>query len=111
MVSADEDVAALAAWVPAPAVVADADWRVLAASNHAWLARFKRRHLPWADRYRETGSGQPGPYSYHRMKMGTYTLNDPNIDKWAARELSRWVSATMSPHNPNQHLEHSLHQK
>lgn len=32
-----------------------------------------------------------------------YFLNDPNYDTWVIQELSRWVGATMSPHNPKQH--------
>lgn len=43
-------------------------------------------------------------------KIGHYVLNDPNFDRFVARELARWVAATMSPHNPNQHLptDHEL---
>lgn len=37
-------------------------------------------------------------------KRGYYFLNDPNFDRLVARELARWVAATMSPHNPNQHV-------
>ncbi|KAI6777883.1 Homeobox protein-like protein [Emericellopsis cladophorae] len=102
----------------------NAEWRTLAASNHGWLARFKRRHLPWADSYgfyaRISGTANQvsshndqtmsdGNKSPHRpglikMKIGEYYLNDPNFDKWVARELARWVAATMSPNNPNQHV-------
>ncbi|CAH0025095.1 unnamed protein product [Clonostachys rhizophaga] len=38
------------------------------------------------------------------LSLGVYFLNDPNVDSWMARELARWVAATMSPHNPNQHV-------
>jgi len=114
------------------------EWQAAAAQNHAWLARFKRRHLPWSNKYsagdaskqfdlgprpqaaaspddqqRATKSGnverRPELASPHlqdlmKMKTGTYFLNDPNFDRWVARELARWVAATMSPHNPNQHI-------
>ncbi|KAG9250356.1 uncharacterized protein F5Z01DRAFT_666552 [Emericellopsis atlantica] len=102
----------------------NAEWRALAAGNHGWLARFKRRHLPWADSYgfyarfsdtanqaschndqtMSDGNKSPHRPGLIKMKIGEYYLNDPNFDKWVARELARWVAATMSPNNPNQHV-------
>ena len=114
------------------------EWKEAAAKNHSWLARFKRRHLPWSSSYSppetpgssSTGHNQPqkgvvsssgftdsnpGPVSKFggpdpaikpviNAKSGFYFLNDPNYDRWVARELARWVAATMSPHNPNRHV-------
>lgn len=111
------------------------EWKDAAAKNHSWLARFKRRHLPWSSIYSppETpgqsgthrsrkpvfswgvGFRNPGPMPkpaeegdshppIRNAKTGFYFLNDPNFDRWVARELARWVEATMSPHNPNQHV-------
>jgi hypothetical protein len=128
----------------------NAEWREAAANNHAWLARFKRRHLPWSTSYTppetpaqqdgkhpptvgsvnqasrmdallpSSGSRDPGrpppstinkapeprdgPPPVRNAKKGFYFLNDPNFDRWVAKELARWVAATMSPHNPNQHV-------
>ena len=114
------------------------EWKEAAAKNHSWLARFKRRHLPWSSIYSPPEapgtscatddrtqkkvictSGFPdsnqalvskagGPNQPIRptinAKPGLYFLNDPNFDRWVARELARWVAATMSPHNPNRHV-------
>ncbi|KAJ3538737.1 hypothetical protein NM208_g5777 [Fusarium decemcellulare] len=38
------------------------------------------------------------------LKTGVYILNDSNHHRWLDRELKRWVSATMSPNNPNCHV-------
>ncbi|KAH7192587.1 uncharacterized protein B0J16DRAFT_353840 [Fusarium flagelliforme] len=35
---------------------------------------------------------------------GIYVLNDPNHIPWFAREMKRWVKATMSPNNPICHV-------
>ncbi|KAF4127025.1 Homeobox domain [Geosmithia morbida] len=39
-----------------------------------------------------------------RILKAPYFLNEPNFDRWVPRELARWVAATMSPNNPNQHV-------
>lgn len=44
-----------------------------------------------------------GPTIPH-PKRGYYFLNDPSFDRIVTRELARFVAATMSPHNPNQHV-------
>ncbi|KAF4466466.1 C2H2 type zinc finger domain-containing [Fusarium albosuccineum] len=38
------------------------------------------------------------------LKSGIFILNDSNHHRWLDRELKRWVSATMSPNNPNCHV-------
>ncbi|RMJ16199.1 hypothetical protein CDV36_004126 [Fusarium kuroshium] len=38
------------------------------------------------------------------LKTGIFILNDSNHHRWLKRELARWVTATMSPNNPNCHV-------
>lgn len=38
------------------------------------------------------------------LKTGIFILNDSNHHRWLKRELMRWVTATMSPNNPNCHV-------
>ncbi|KAF4980363.1 hypothetical protein FZEAL_3593 [Fusarium zealandicum] len=38
------------------------------------------------------------------LKTGIFILNDSNHHRWLAHELKRWVTATMSPNNPNRHV-------
>ncbi|KAM0430955.1 hypothetical protein ACHAPT_005589 [Fusarium lateritium] len=38
------------------------------------------------------------------MKTSGFYLGGPNFYRWIAEELHRWVVATMSPHNPAQHI-------
>ncbi|UPK90627.1 hypothetical protein LCI18_001562 [Fusarium solani-melongenae] len=38
------------------------------------------------------------------LKTGIFILNDSNHHRWLKRELARWVTATMSPNNPNCHI-------
>ena len=113
------------------------EWREAAVRNHVWLARFKRKHLPWSSVYAvpddfdhagpsHTTSQQPVQEdaisgfdsgglgglpraedlrgSSRRLRTNYYCFNDPNHDRWMTRELARWVAATMSPHNPSQHV-------
>lgn len=120
------------------------EWRQVAAQNHSWLIRFKRRHLPWSNTPNNLRVGQESDSAVSReqhqardgaqqresqiwsrsasyddpggdtrpplnsqapqRKPGTIFFNDPNFDRWVGRQLARWVAATMSPHNPNQHV-------
>lgn len=66
------------------------------AIEHAFLTRFKRKHIPWGSVYSSTVDDGIGGQSYF--------LNDINCDKSVARELTRWVAATMSPYNPNKRV-------
>jgi hypothetical protein len=119
------------------------DWRQVAAQNHSWLVRFKRRHLPWSNTPKNTvmAGQEPDRVSSREQhqaldgaheqksqswpKLASYDdpagdmrtaldfqapppkaiifFNDPNFDRWVGRQLARWVAATMSPQNPNQH--------
>lgn len=50
--------------------------------------------------------GQSTNGSDHRptwIRNNILFLNDDNFHRWLARELGRWVVATMSPNNPNCH--------
>ncbi|KAJ4174828.1 hypothetical protein NW754_005251 [Fusarium falciforme] len=38
------------------------------------------------------------------MKTNGFFLGGPNFYRWIAEELHRWAIATMSPHNPAQHV-------
>ncbi|KPM42396.1 hypothetical protein AK830_g4141 [Neonectria ditissima] len=38
------------------------------------------------------------------LQPGPFFLNDANCYRRLAKELTRWVSSTMSPNNPNQHV-------
>lgn len=38
------------------------------------------------------------------VRLPAFFLNDANCYRRLARELSRWVAATMSPNNPNRHI-------
>ncbi|KPM45389.1 hypothetical protein AK830_g1192 [Neonectria ditissima] len=38
------------------------------------------------------------------MKAGSFFISDPNFYRWITEELGRWVTATMSPHNPACHV-------
>lgn len=38
------------------------------------------------------------------MKAGSFFVSDPNFYRWITEELARWVTATMSPHNPACHV-------
>jgi hypothetical protein len=111
----------------------DEEWKLAAIRNDSWLALFRRRHFPWSSVYPpmssapangNEGLGDPWPsgnalappqnrragttYSpgpvRSAMELGVCLLNDPNVDTWVTHELARWVAATMSPHNPNQHI-------
>ncbi|KAH7160300.1 hypothetical protein B0J13DRAFT_602838 [Dactylonectria estremocensis] len=42
--------------------------------------------------------------SPNSLRPGPFFLNDANCYQRLARELTRWVSSTMSPNNPNQHV-------
>ncbi|KAH6996509.1 hypothetical protein BKA56DRAFT_471178 [Ilyonectria sp. MPI-CAGE-AT-0026] len=46
-----------------------------------------------------------GPHeSPNSLQPGPFFLNDANCYRRLAKELTRWVSSTMSPNNPNQHV-------
>ncbi|GAP84795.1 putative C2H2 type zinc finger containing protein [Rosellinia necatrix] len=49
-------------------------------------------------------SQSPGGSSAHSIKPGARFLNDANCFRRLARDLSRFVTATMSPNNPNRHV-------
>lgn len=114
---------------------ASPEWKAAAVSSHSWLARFKRRNFPWSEMYLPPGddeavaSAPTSPpsleYRQHSSLAGmsnsnpgatvvdwapksSYFLNDPNFDRSVPRELARWVAATMSPNNPNQHVPTDL---
>lgn len=117
------------------------EWSRVAAQNHSWLYRFKRRHMPWlgpgdgatlerrpagwvlreanntpdishqrsqhglnatSNKGLDMSGGFPG-VSRSRT-TGTVFFNEPNFDRWVGRQLTRWVAATMSLHNPNRHV-------
>jgi hypothetical protein len=50
--------------------------------------------------------GKEGPSTLRPTWLGPgiYVLNDPNHIPWFAREMKRWVKATMSPNNPTCHV-------
>ncbi|TDZ51856.1 Homeobox protein 4 [Colletotrichum trifolii] len=52
--------------------------------------------------YLPSSSAGVGPGSF--VKTGPFFLNDANCYRRLARELGRWVAATMSINNPNSHI-------
>lgn len=48
--------------------------------------------------------GSQSPENWGVARAGPFFLNDANCYRRLARELSRWVTSTMSPNNPNQHV-------
>lgn len=103
----------------------DDGWNQTVADDAVWLASFKQRHvsshidgaasaldagqLPnmvgtgaaddWCRNTASGGSGSGPP-----TRMGTFILNDANCYNRLARELKKFVAATMSPNNPNCHV-------
>ncbi|KAI1347361.1 hypothetical protein F5Y01DRAFT_245193 [Xylaria sp. FL0043] len=49
-------------------------------------------------------SHSPGASSSNSIKPGARFLNDANCFRRLAKDLNRFVTATMSPNNPNQHI-------
>lgn len=48
-------------------------------------------------------TGAPLDHRPSWVRNNLLFLNDRNFHQWLARELGRWVVATMSPNNPNRH--------
>lgn len=103
----------------------DDGWNQTAADDPNWLNAFKRRHLQPSDAdtamnnspsaIEPGGSTSPSPAltstaagssgsTVAPIKLPPFFLNDANCFNRLARELSRWVMATMSPMNPNCHV-------
>lgn len=105
----------------------DDGWNQTAADDPDWLNSFKRRHLqPSSPNTPVTNSPsvtEPGcSYASNRpsqatspstaltntasapVKLPPFFLNDANCYHRLARELGRWVTATMSPMNPSCHV-------
>ncbi|VUC22103.1 unnamed protein product [Clonostachys rosea] len=111
----------------------DDGWNQTAADNALWLKAFKERHLhDLSPSMTETSPGlsmsktHPStttdtPITQHSpdavraapkaldmngnlLKLTPFFLNDANCYRRLSKELSRWVAATMSPNNPNQHV-------
>jgi hypothetical protein len=51
-----------------------------------------------------SGSGSGAPSSGTHKSSGKYYLNDANCYMRLARELKKWIAATMSPNNPACHV-------
>ncbi|CAH0021950.1 unnamed protein product [Clonostachys rhizophaga] len=111
----------------------DDGWNQTAADNALWLRAFKERHLhDLSPAGTETSPGlsltktHPStttdtPITLHSpdavraapkaldvngnlLKLTPFFLNDANCYRRLSKELGRWVAATMSPNNPNQHV-------
>ncbi|PNY28613.1 Homeobox protein 4 [Tolypocladium capitatum] len=106
----------------------DDDWNQTAADNIHWLSSFKQRHPPeraarsapavclsWAQASQSAPAAQlcrsaghddlSDPLKQHINDAKTMPFfNDANCYRRVARELRRWVTSTMSPNNPNQHV-------
>uniref|UniRef100_A0A8H7ND60 HTH CENPB-type domain-containing protein n=1 Tax=Bionectria ochroleuca TaxID=29856 RepID=A0A8H7ND60_BIOOC len=111
----------------------DDGWNQTAADNASWLRAFKERHLhDLSPAVTETSPGlsltktHPStttdtPITLHSpdavraapkaldvngnlLKLTPFFLNDANCYRRLSKELGRWVAATMSPNNPNQHV-------
>ncbi|KAI8685976.1 hypothetical protein NCS55_00271700 [Fusarium keratoplasticum] len=112
----------------------DDGWNQTAADNMSWLESFKARHPPTtesspafslqpsttstlggttATNATTTSPDCPvlqgcnSPFNVCNLgtsQPGPYFLNDANCYRRLAKELGRWVGATMSSNNPNQHV-------
>ncbi|KAI9167141.1 Homeobox protein 4 [Paramyrothecium foliicola] len=109
----------------------DDGWNQTAADNNTWLAEFRQRHpaegsvsptdgsveLSLPQSHRSSGSDwssvpqttrstnmSPENDSTAISSMSPFFLNDANCYRRLAKELRRWVLATMSPNNPNRHV-------
>ncbi|KAI1133697.1 hypothetical protein F5Y10DRAFT_228369 [Nemania abortiva] len=108
----------------------DDEWNQTAADDSEWLSHFRERHPPKSNRPSpaslssdrhastadplhahaihvspQTSHGQsPGGSSTSSIKPGARFLNDANCFRRLARDLGRFVTATMSANNPNRHV-------
>lgn len=70
-------------------------WNQTRADDAAWLQSFRRKHMPDA-------LAEPAAPGF--LKPSPFFLNDTNCYRRLARELTRYVSAAMSPNNPHCHV-------
>ncbi|KAI1150859.1 hypothetical protein F4825DRAFT_388557 [Nemania diffusa] len=109
----------------------DDEWNQTAADDREWLGHFRERHPPKPYRPSPVSSGSqssgrhasatdplhtihvspqtnsspsPGGSSTSSIKPGARFLNDANCFRRLARDLGRFVTATMSANNPNRHV-------
>ncbi|KAI1109722.1 hypothetical protein F5Y14DRAFT_455744 [Nemania sp. NC0429] len=97
----------------------DDEWNQTAADDKEWLGHFRQRHPPKSpasttDPLRTTDASSKSPQTGNTQSPnGTYTslirsgarfLNDANCYHRLAKDLGRFVTATMSANNPNRHV-------
>ncbi|KAF5008044.1 hypothetical protein FDECE_5665 [Fusarium decemcellulare] len=87
-----------------------------AADNVNWLAAFRQRHSQSPEISTEAQPEQlhnlsdqddrpaKSPRAFEAMMKKTFFLNDSNCYRLVAQELTRFVTSTMSPNNPNRHV-------
>ncbi|KAJ3543440.1 hypothetical protein NM208_g3579 [Fusarium decemcellulare] len=87
-----------------------------AADNVNWLAAFRERHSQSPEISTEAQPEQlhnlsnqddrpaKSPRAFEAMMKKTFFLNDSNCYRLVAQELTRFVTSTMSPNNPNRHV-------
>ncbi|KAF4964302.1 hypothetical protein FSARC_7747 [Fusarium sarcochroum] len=101
------------------------EWKAIALHNKAWFETFKKRHLLncKSPQSAAVDSSDPTPPEHTFLDNGlqlsprltntnsgywstksSFMLNGDCYHRWIARELARWVTVTMSPNNPNQHI-------
>ncbi|KAI0971432.1 hypothetical protein F4678DRAFT_432887 [Xylaria arbuscula] len=105
----------------------DDEWNQTAADDSEWLEHFRQRHPPQSSQPtpssnasssigkpqstsllgkspQANNSQSPSGSSASSIKPGARFLNDANCFRRLAKDLQRFVTATMSPNNPNQHV-------
>ncbi|KXJ86195.1 hypothetical protein Micbo1qcDRAFT_153415 [Microdochium bolleyi] len=98
----------------------DDEWNQTAADDKCWLAGFHERYLPAERAKVSSSSGSPGSQNMFvgqditcmgqpaspraPIGAGPYFLNDANCYRRLFRGLKRFVTATMSDHNPSRHV-------
>lgn len=83
----------------------DDGWNQTAADDTEWLRSFKAKHIPQTTARGPHDSMSPlSDGSLGFLKPSQFFLNDTNCYRRLARELTRFVTASMSPNNPNCHV-------
>jgi hypothetical protein len=92
----------------------DDGWNQTVADNAVWLSDFKQRHLKQSTlsntSSQDSGSTTAATTQHSSastcapIRLGAFYLNDANCYRRLERELSRYVSSSMSIKNPNQHV-------